>query len=220
MNLLYTFPAAIAHGPGGQVSLDWRGLDPFSQSPGLHVNGAVAYPQLLPGAFSADECSRIVALGESRIATGAAVDQRSDLASRDYRISDIAWIESAHDAHWLYHRLAVLFAQVNASYGFELAGFAEALQFTCYGPGQYFGWHADIGGDDTAARKLSLTIQLSDPADYDGGSLQFHGADDLPAARGRGCATFFPAYLAHQVAPVTRGLRRSLVAWAYGPSFR
>ena len=167
MNLLYTFPAAIAHGPGGQVSLDWRGLDPFSQSPGLHVNGAVAYPQLLPGAFSADECDRIVALGESRIATGAAVDQRSDLASRDYRISDIAWIESAHDAHWLYHRLAVLFAQVNVSYGFELAGFAEALQFTCYGPGQYFGWHADIGGDDTAARKLSLTIQLSDPADYD-----------------------------------------------------
>ena len=220
MKLLYSFPTVIAHGTGGQISLDWRGLDPFSQSPELHVNGAVAFPQLLPGAFSADECDRIVALGESRITTGAAVDQRSDLASRDYRISDVAWIEPAQDAHWLYHRLAVLFAQVNESFGFDLTGFAEALQFTCYGPGQYFGWHADIGGDDTAARKLSLTIQLSDPADYDGGNLQFHGADDLPAARGRGCVTIFPAYLAHQVSPVTRGLRRSLVAWAYGPSFR
>jgi len=50
--------------------------------------------------------------------------------------------------------------------------------------------------------------------------LQFHGAADMPAARAQGTAVAFPSYLAHQVSPVTRGLRHSLVAWAYGPAFR
>ena len=162
----------------------------------------------------------MIALGAARVNRAAAVDQRTDLASRDYRVSQIAWIEPDPDAQWLYHRLAVMFAQVNAAYRFELTGFAEALQFTCYGPGQYFGWHVDIGADDTSSRKLSVTIQLSAPDDYAGGDLTFHGAADMPIARARGCATFFPSYLAHQVTPVTRGLRRSLVAWAYGPAFR
>ena len=220
MEFLYTFPTTIGRSAAGQVTLDWAGRDPFSQAHAVRANGATAFPQLLPGAFSAEECGRVVALGESRIKIAGTVDQRTDLASRDYRISDIAWIEPAAEAHWLFHRLALLFAQVNASYGFELTGFVEALQFTCYGPGQYFGWHVDIGGDDTSARKLSLTVQLSDPADYNGGDLQFHGGADMPIARAQGCATFFPAYLAHQITPVTGGLRRSLVAWAYGPSFR
>ncbi len=220
LNFLYTFPAAIGHNPAGSLTLDWNGRDPYSQAHAIDANGATAFPQLLPAAFSAAECAQIVALGESRGKTAGAIDARSDLASRDYRVSDIAWITPDVDAQWLYHRLAVLFAQVNAAYKFELIGFVEALQFTCYGPGQYFGWHVDIGGDDTASRKLSLTIQLSNPADYDGGDLQFHGAADMPIARDQGCATFFPSYLAHQVTPVTRGLRRSLVAWAYGPAFR
>ena len=40
------------------------------------------------------------------------------------------------------------------------------------------------------------------------------------AARELGAATVFPSYLAHRVAPVQSGVRRSLVAWAYGPAFR
>ena len=183
-------------------------------------NPALAYPQVLPQALSAAECAQVVALGESTAHQRAGVNQRDDLASRDYRISDIAWIEPAPPAQWLFHRLGMLFLTVNRSYGLELSGFAEGLQYTCYGPGQYFHWHGDLGAGSTSLRKLSLTIQLSDPADYDGGELQFHGAADLPVARALGSATFFPSYLAHQVAPITRGLRRSLVAWAYGPAFR
>lgn len=220
LNFLYTFPAAVARNSAGSLTLDWNGRDPYSQVHAIDANGATAFPQLLPAAFSAAECAQIIALGLSRGMTASAIDARSDLASRDYRISDIAWIAPDADAQWLYHRLAVLFAQVNAAYKFELLGFVEAMQFTCYGPGQYFGWHVDIGGDATASRKLSLTVQLSDSADYDGGDLEFHGAAAMPIARQRGCATFFPSYLAHQVTPVTRGLRRSLVVWAYGPAFR
>ena len=220
MQFLYTFPARSAPDPQGAITLDWGGRDPYRQSHSIAVNGATAFPQLPPGAFSAAECAQVIALGETRLKTAATVVQRSDLASRDNRVSDIAWIAPDADAQWLFHRLALLFTQVNASYKFELLGFVEALQFTNYGPGHYFGWHVDLGGDDTASRKLSLTVQLSDATDYEGCDLAFHGAAEMPIARQRGCATFFPSYLAHQVTPVTHGRRRSLVAWAYGPAFR
>lgn len=220
MDLLYTFPSRVDTQPDGTARLDWGGRTPFHQDHVLHENAAVAFPQVVPAALTPAECNAVVALGEARVKRAAGVDGRSDLASRDYRVSEIAWIEPDADAHWLYHRLGMLFLQINASYGFELTGFAEGLQYASYGPGQYFGWHADMGPDSTSLRKLSLTIQLSDSADYGGGALQFHGAADMPVARAQGSATFFPSYLAHQVEPVTRGVRRSLVAWGYGPAFR
>jgi len=220
VNLIYQFPQSVQSTPAGGIVLDWNGRDPFGQSHPLESNGSIAYPQVFPDAFTVEECAAITALGEARVKAAATVDERSDLASRDYRISDIAWIEPAADSHWLYHRLGLMFRRINESYGFELAGFVEPLQFTCYGAGQYFGWHVDIGGDSTSLRKLSLTVQLSPAESYAGGALQFHGAADLPAARAQGSATAFPSYLAHQVSPVSQGLRRSLVAWAYGPAFR
>lgn len=220
MEMLYTFPQRISSRASGELELDWGGGDPFRGSADIAVNDATAFPQTIPGAFSADECAAIVQLGAARIRQPAAVDDRSDLASRDFRLSDIAWIEPAADAHWLYHRLGVLFGRANAAYGFDIRGFVEPLQFTCYGARQYFGWHVDIGAGQTSARKLSLTIQLAEENDYEGGDLRFHGAPSVPEARAQGAATFFPAFLAHEVTPVTRGLRRSLVAWAYGPAFR
>ena len=220
VNLIYQFPDSARQEPGGEFVLDWGGRNPFAQTAPFAANGAIAYPQIFPGAFSAQECAAIVALGEQRVRAAAGVDERSDLASRDYRISDIAWIEPADDSQWLYHRLGLMFRNINQSYGFELHGFVEALQYTCYGAGQYFGWHVDIGGDATSLRKLSLTVQLSAPEDYQGGELQFHGSADMPAARTQGTGVAFPSYLAHQVTPVTGGLRRSLVAWAYGPAYK
>jgi len=220
VNLIYQFPQSTAAAPDGGTVLDFGGRDPFAQSAPLRENGYISYPQVLPDAFSAAECAAITALGEHRVKAAAGVDNRSDLASRDYRISEIAWIEPAADSGWLYHRLGAIFGRLNQTYDFDLTGFVEPLQFTCYGAGQYFGWHADIGGDSTSLRKLSLSIQLSPAGDYEGGELQFHGAGDMPVARVQGTAVSFPSYLAHQVNPVSRGLQRALVAWAYGPAFR
>ncbi len=221
MHLLYQFPNRIDILPSGATTLDWGGRNPFDQESRLVTNPALAFPRVLPNAFTSEECQQVIALAESLNSQAATVEERGDVSSRDYRIGSIAWIEPDPPAQWLFHRLGVLFKSVNAaSYGFELAGFAEALQYTVYSPGQYFNWHADIGPGTTSLRKLSLTIQLSSSTDYEGGDLQFHGATDMPIARELGCATFFPAYLAHQVAPITSGRRRSLVAWAYGPAFR
>lgn len=94
----------------------------------------------------------------------------------------------------------------------------EPLQLAVYEEGDFYDWHQDLGHGDAANRKLSATIQLS-PADaYEGGELELWGAAGRHqvADRTQGTITMFPSYMLHRVRPVTRGVRRSLVAWAIG----
>lgn len=76
-------------------------------------------------------------------------------------------------------------------------------------------------------RKLSCTISLNDPSEYDGGNLKFdlgpHRTDryyECTEIRKRGSIIVFPSHLYHQVTPVTRGTRYSLVCWNLGNPFR
>lgn len=96
---------------------------------------------------------------------------------------------------------------------FDLAG-TEPLQLAEYAEGDGYGKHLDLGPGRAALRKLSASVQLTDPSEYDGGDLFVWGS--APPPKERGSITIFPSYLVHQVVPVTRGLRRSLVAWAVG----
>jgi PKHD-type hydroxylase len=213
----YLFPDNIATDAKGALSLHWAPAGgPFGAELALALNDTLPTLQLLRGAFTPAECRAIVALGDAASATAG----RVELGADTYRVSKIVWIEPGEPAHWIYHRLGVLFAQANRHYGLELIGLVEALQFTVYGPGQHFDWHIDLGSGQTSARKLSMTVQLSEAGDYSGGALEFINAPSPAAAREIGAATMFPSYLAHRVAPVQAGVRRSLVAWAYGPAFR
>ena len=71
-------------------------------------------------------------------------------------------------------------------------------------------------------RKLSISLLLSEPDEYEGGELQFsyyhknHGTVKPPAGTG----IIFPAWLPHRVKPVKSGIRRSLVGWMDGPLFK
>jgi PKHD-type hydroxylase len=213
----YLLPQGIATDAGGAVSLQWApGSGPFAAERELALNDALPTLQLVRGAFDPAECQAIIALGETRNATAGRVEIGAD----SYRVSKIVWIEPEEASHWIYHRLGVLFVQANRHYGLELTGLVDALQYTVYGPGEHFDWHIDLGPGQTSARKLSMTVQLSPPGDYSGGELEFINAPGPNVARDIGAATVFPSYLAHRVAPVQSGVRRSLVAWACGPAFR
>lgn len=98
-------------------------------------------------------------------------------------------------------------------YHFEITG-TEAVQLAEYGVGDHYRWHLDLGPGGAAMRKVSATVQLSDPGDYAGGDLEIFGADAI--SRDQGSIVVFPSFLLHRVAPVSRGIRRSLVAWALG----
>ena len=182
----------------------------------LNSNPALAQARVVEGVFTPDECEKIVAIGSKRPREDARVQSYGNSA----RVGHVAWVDPAADTIWVYQRLATIVTWVNQAFQFELLGFADALQYTVYGPGHKFDWHVDIGAGQASNRKLSITVQLSDESSYEGGALQFISAPDMGMSKGRGTAILFPAYLAHRVSDVTSGLRCSLVAWAAGVPFR
>jgi PKHD-type hydroxylase len=79
----------------------------------------------------------------------------------------------------------------------------------------------DHGADMPDPRKLSLSIQLSDPAAYEGCELELSFGDGIKTApRKRGTVVAFASYVLHRVTPITAGTRKSLVVWVSGPEFR
>ena len=168
-------------------------------------------------AFSASDCDAIMALANSAALQSGGVHN----GFQRHRNSRVAWLAPDDAAGWIYKHIERVFANANEVFGFALDGVAEMLQFAQYDVGGHFDWHIDCMRVGSRVRKMSLTIQLSDPADYDGGALEFQVENGEPIlARPRGTAIVFPAFNMHRVTPVARGRRCALVAWAVGPMFR
>jgi len=147
-------------------------------------------------------------------------------AVSNYRICDIAWLESDEvesDFDWVYATLANAISRVNNEhFQFDLTHLT-ALQFTVYNGNNHSNYqkHLDLGRQ-FPNRKLSFSVQLSDDAEYVGGDLRFHYIKNQPevAPREKGKIIFFPSWVIHDVTPVTQGTRRSLVGWVNGPNFK
>lgn len=168
------------------------------------------------GVLDAEEIERIVGLGKA----AQAHEGRVDYAPAQSRRCKVCWLDDA----WLQVRMDEVVSHINdALYNFELERFAEPFQYTVYGAGDYFDWHVDMGPvpPHPMPRKLSLTVQLSDPADYEGGMFQVRtGTEIITIPPERGGVIAFPSWLMHRVTPVTKGVRRALVVWCHGPRFR
>lgn len=142
---------------------------------------------------------------------------------KQIRRSQVTWLNKSNENAWLFERLAHVVSSLNSKfYQFDLVGFGEAIQLTNYDQSEngMYGWHQDYGGTGPS-RKLSIVMQLSDPEDYEGGCLQIQvGGEPMTVKKKRGLIVAFPSYVLHQVTPVTRGNRQSLVAWITGPAFK
>tara|TARA_B100000131_G_scaffold83870_1_gene80824 strand:+ start:4949 stop:5551 length:603 start_codon:yes stop_codon:yes gene_type:complete len=179
------------------------------------------------GGFTPSECDAIIRLGEeqtlinSTVGAGLVDPSKENIAIRK---SKNGWIELNDRSKWVYDRIANISRCLNGlNWRFEISGFNEHLQYTRYDAADkdFYGWHTDgsVKGDGPP-RKLSLTIQLSDPNDYEGGDFQLHGTKLSTVAKERGLTVCFPSYTLHQVTPVTKGVRKSLVVWLVGPPFK
>jgi PKHD-type hydroxylase len=139
------------------------------------------------------------------------------------RRSQVSWLNNTPDSEWVFDRLADVVSQMNAQhFRFDLTGFGEPMQLTNYDQSEngMYSWHQDYN-HIKISRKLSITVQLTDPAEYEGGNLQIMTARQPQNVRKqRGLIAFFPSYVLHQVTPVTQGSRQSLVAWVSGPPFK
>jgi PKHD-type hydroxylase len=77
-------------------------------------------------------------------------------------------------------------------------------------------------------RKLSTTINLNLPGEYEGGNLKFDFGPHSEGERYHECIEIrpqgsiivFPSFIEHQVTPVKSGTRYSLVLWSLGNPFR
>lgn len=142
---------------------------------------------------------------------------------KSYRSSKISWIPLNDKNKWLYDKIGQIVNKANSEYwNFSIIGMSEQIQYGEYQESEqgHYDWHLDLGGD-LCRRKISVTIQLSNPDEYEGGELQFMTSKKITdAPKGKGCTILFPSYLLHRVTPVTKGTRRSLVVWISGEPFR
>ena len=150
------------------------------------------------------------------------------------RDSSIKWIPSTH---WITAILAVEAARCNVEYwNFRITA-NEDTQFTKYLKGQHHAWHCDERPKhtDDVVRKLTLTLQLSKPEDYEGGDMEFRPPDlmspdfvgdgldikpeDRELMRQQGTMIIFPSVFTHRITEITKGERYSFVSWANGPNY-
>ena len=159
--------------------------------------------------------------GENAVAGGGKV-----------RESMIKWIPETEEWSWLYNRMISMAIEANeAKFHFDLHSSLEMVQYTEYYASEkgHFDWHQDLGiGDRPSKRKISITIQLSESDEYEGGDFLIatggSGTGKLDnfhvCPKGKGVGILFPSYKMHRVTPVTKGVRKSLVLWIGGSHFR
>jgi len=156
------------------------------------------------------------------------------------RNSKQSWVPSDHwSAGFIWHYISRANRE-NFLYDIENID-GESLQYTQYSVGEYYDWHNDssisqhykpqglgnindylisdhLNKSIERVRKLSFSLLLSNPEDYDGGNVEF--LDDLGntyiAPRQRGVMLIFDSRTQHRVTEVTKGVRKSLVGWVVG----
>lgn len=124
---------------------------------------------------------------------------------------------------WLYQRLWTAAQECNRLFFcVDIAGVEANVQLARYDSSNlgFYDWHTDFAGV-RPLRKISISVQLSRPEDYDGGDLELmYGIRPQTLDKTRGAFIAFPSFMLHRVTPVTRGTRWSLVAWILGNRWR
>ena len=177
-------------------------------------------------------CKKILKAGRKKIIKEASTSAGMDKKQRDCKVS---WINDK----WIYDILNPFIHAANKKAGWNFQwDWNENSQFTIYEKGHYYGWHVDqqpapfkdqnknINGK---IRKLSLTLQLTDKTKYEGGDFQFMWIQSdkkdvlnivtVDDAKDIGTIIVFPSFIHHQVLPITKGKRESLVNWSIGTIF-
>ena len=155
------------------------------------------------------------------------------------RNSDLVWLNEP----WIYKEVQPYIRQANKNAGWNFEwDRSEVCQFTKYKLNQYYdghndGWKKPYNKPNTPdhgkIRKLSMTLQLTDGSEYEGGELEFDFRNYDPHARDeskhlkkakeilpKGSIVVFPSFVWHRVKPITKGVRYSLVMWNLGYPFK
>ena len=155
----------------------------------------------------------------------------SNVLDEDVRKSKNTWIPTTHwITGWLWHYVQAA-NRNNFLYDISFIE-SESMQYARYGVGEYYHWHSDTSipvqykpqiqisatestTDDNylreraaikneLVRKISFSLQLSDPDDYEGGNIQFidESNQNYIAPRQKGSLIIFDSRTKHRVCKV------------------
>ena len=194
------------------------------------------------GVIRPEICDRIIAIGNEKRPQLGQIDRVRKKKEEEFTDEEIKDLKETRDSHvafldtpWIFNILKPWIQQANESAGWNFQwDHTESLQFTKYDVGQYYEWHPDqhhysYPEDDTNEnmrgkfRKLSSTLLLNDPSEFEGGDLEFHfnmkETEKATMLNRKGSIVVFPSFVYHRVLPVTKGTRYSLVSWNLGAPF-
>ena len=173
--------------------------------------------------FTPEQCKLIITAGQSEPkqegqvggGSGGTVDTKT-------RTSHISWIPFKKMPE-MYKQIEQIMLQTNGNhFGFDGMRLTEPAQYTEYPVGGFYDWHIDSDvncAHEPPIRKISMTCLLSDESEFEGGGLELMSDGKIVKPK-QGQAIFFASFIRHRVVPITKGIRKSLVMWFGGPSFK
>ena len=172
--------------------------------------------------FTAKLCKEIIDLSSTlKKEQGKIKHGEAGEYDKKRRHSTISWIDY-NKMQPVYEDIQGLVQKINRNhFGFSNVQITEQAQVSEYSKGQFYHWHMDNSIDmvtEPPVRKLSMTLLLNDPSEFEGGNLEIAGKNLSPMKQGH--AAIFASFLQHRVTPVTKGVRKSLVVWFGGEPFK
>ena len=178
--------------------------------------------------ISHENCQRLIKLGKGKWNQAQTDGSKQRIESLyNIRKSDVVWVNDqwVYDLIWPY----MMTANEQAGWKYNIVA-AETCQVTRYTKDGFYVMHKDGMGSHEEVinepenkvlhgnvRKLSMTIVLN--SNFEGGDFEIAG-NEMISKLEEGSVIVFPSFMFHRVAPITKGIRYSLVAWFVGPPFK
>jgi len=174
--------------------------------------------------FTPEQCQKIIDAGRRQKPQQAQVGMNKPSGGIDTkkRTTTISWLPFKK-MEPMYNDINQFIQKANKNhFGFGDIKITEQAQFTEYPEGGFYDWHMDTDVNmqyEPPVRKISMTLLLSPEDQFEGGDLELM-APGKRANMKQGHAIIFASFLNHRVAPVTKGVRQSLVMWFGGDPFK
>ena len=176
--------------------------------------------------FTPLQCKMVIEAGREEprkdAEVGADTNQKEGVLDTNTRTSHISWIPFKKMPEMYKDIEKIMMATNGNHFGFEGMKITELAQYTEYPKGGFYDWHVDNYDNclhEPPVRKISMTCLLSPENEFEGGDLELIKEGQAVKLK-QGQAAFFASFIRHRVAPVTKGIRRSLVMWCGGPPLK
>ena len=146
------------------------------------------------------------------------------------RKSEVCWIKDERLDAYIFSKFKSANTEFKWQYDLDCIEKIQYTKYKGYSDNQindHYDWHRDYlwSKEKRVCRKLGMTLMLSKSDNYEGGSFEFQRFENgkshiVKVDLEIGDILVFPSIIQHRVNPVTRGERRVLVSWAWGPMFK